>query len=29
MSAFFKVWFGEFVSLIGSNLTRFALGIWV
>lgn len=23
------IWFGQFISLIGSGLTRFALGVWV
>jgi len=27
--AFFLVWFGQLVSLIGSGLTGFALGVWV
>src|SRR5579883_373831 len=29
MQAFILIWFGQFVSLIGSGLTRFALGVWV
>lgn len=29
MQVFFLIWFGEAVSLIGSGLTRFALGVWV
>ena len=29
MSAFFTIWFGQLVSLIGSQLTGFALGVWV
>ncbi|MEH1790841.1 MFS transporter [Nostoc sp.] len=28
-SVFVLIWFGQLVSLIGSSLTRFALGIWV
>ncbi|HEX6288814.1 MAG TPA: MFS transporter [Herpetosiphonaceae bacterium] len=28
MRAFFIVWFGQLVSLIGSGLTTFALGVW-
>jgi MFS family permease len=28
MRAFFTVWFGQLVSLIGSQLTGFALGVW-
>ncbi|RCJ21833.1 MFS transporter [Nostoc minutum NIES-26] len=28
-SVFVLIWFGQLVSLIGSGLTRFALGIWV
>lgn len=27
--AFFLIWFGQLVSLVGSGLTGFALGIWV
>ena len=27
--AFFTVWFGQLISLIGSQLTAFALGVWV
>jgi len=27
--AFFTIWFGQLVSLIGSQLTGFALGVWV
>lgn len=29
MRAFFVVWFGQFVSMVGSNMTMFALAIWV
>lgn len=29
LSAFFAIWFGQLVSLVGSGLTRFALGVWV
>ncbi len=29
MKVFFLVWFGQLVSLIGSGLTNFALGVWV
>lgn len=29
MSVFLLVWFGQLVSLIGSGLTSFALGVWV
>jgi DHA3 family macrolide efflux protein-like MFS transporter len=29
MKTFFVVWFGQFISVIGSSLTSFALGIWV
>ncbi len=29
MQVFILIWFGQFVSLIGSGLTRFALGVWV
>ncbi|MGB8690453.1 MAG: MFS transporter [Microcoleus sp.] len=29
MGVFFLVWFGQLVSLIGSGLTNFALGVWV
>ena len=29
MRVFFFVWFGQLVSLIGSGLTNFALGVWV
>jgi MFS family permease len=29
MRAFFTVWFGQLVSVIGSQLTGFALGVWV
>jgi DHA3 family macrolide efflux protein-like MFS transporter len=29
MRAFFIIWFGQLVSLIGSQLTGFALGVWV
>jgi DHA3 family macrolide efflux protein-like MFS transporter len=29
MRAFFTVWFGQLVSLVGSQLTGFALGVWV
>jgi len=27
--AFFTIWFGQLISLIGSQLTGFALGVWV
>lgn len=29
MSKFLVIWLGQAVSLIGSGLTSFALGIWV
>ena len=29
LPAFFVIWFGQLVSLVGSGLTRFALGVWV
>ena len=29
MGVFLVVWFGQLVSLIGSGLTNFALGVWV
>lgn len=29
MGVFFLVWFGQLISLIGSGLTSFALGVWV
>lgn len=29
MRVFFTVWFGQLISLIGSSLTGFALGVWV
>ncbi|MBD2255226.1 MFS transporter [Nostoc parmelioides FACHB-3921] len=29
MSVFILIWFGQLVSIIGSSLTDFALGIWV
>ncbi|MFN8373270.1 MAG: MFS transporter [Anaerolineae bacterium] len=29
MGTFLFVWFGQLVSLVGSNLTNFALGVWV
>lgn len=29
MRTFTKIWFGQLVSLIGSGLTQFALGVWV
>ena len=29
MRAFFTIWFGQLISLIGSQLTGFALGVWV
>lgn len=29
MRTFLAVWFGQFVSMVGSNMTMFALGIWV
>lgn len=29
MRVFFTIWLGQFLSLIGSGLTRFALGVWV
>jgi MFS transporter, DHA3 family, macrolide efflux protein len=29
MRVFILVWFGQLVSLLGSGITRFALGIWV
>ncbi len=29
LRVFFLVWFGQFISMIGSGLTGFALGVWV
>jgi MFS family permease len=29
MRVFTLVWFGQLVSLVGSGLTQFALGLWV
>lgn len=29
MRVFLIVWFGQLISLIGSGLTNFALGVWV
>ena len=29
MTTFTVVWLGQFVSLLGSGLTSFALGVWV
>ena len=29
MTIFLIIWLGQFVSLIGSGLTSFALGVWV
>jgi DHA3 family macrolide efflux protein-like MFS transporter len=29
MRTFYLVWFGQMISLIGSNLTSFGLGVWV
>jgi DHA3 family macrolide efflux protein-like MFS transporter len=29
MRAFFIIWFGQLISMIGSQLTGFALGVWV
>ena len=29
MRVFFTIWFGQLVSLVGSQLTGFALGVWV
>jgi DHA3 family macrolide efflux protein-like MFS transporter len=29
MGTFFTIWFGQLISLIGSQLTGFALGVWV
>src|SRR5574341_198711 len=29
MRAFFTIWLGQLVSLVGSQLTGFALGVWV
>ena len=29
MSIFFIVWFGQLVSILGSNITNFALDVWV
>jgi len=29
MKLFTLIWFGQFISLMGSNITAFALGIWV
>lgn len=28
-STFFLLWFGQFISMVGSGLTGFALGVWV
>lgn len=29
MGTFFTIWFGQLISLVGSQLTGFALGVWV
>ena len=29
ITAFIVIWIGQFISIIGSGMTRFALGIWV
>jgi MFS transporter, DHA3 family, macrolide efflux protein len=29
LRTFFIIWIGQFVSIVGSSLTRFALGVWV
>lgn len=29
MRTFFTIWFGQMISLLGSQLTAFALGVWV
>lgn len=29
MHTFFKIWIGQLVSIIGSGLTSFALGVWI
>ena len=29
LRAFFIIWIGQLVSLVGSQLTGFALGVWV
>ena len=29
MRTFYLVWFGQLISLVGSNLTSFGLGVWV
>ena len=29
MKVFIIIWFGQLVSIVGSGLTRFALGLWV
>ena len=29
MRAFLTVWFGQMVSLLGSSITAFAIGLWL
>ncbi|HVT61748.1 MAG TPA: hypothetical protein VHR45_25540 [Thermoanaerobaculia bacterium] len=29
LRAFGLMWFGQLISLVGSGLTRFALGVWI
>lgn len=29
MRVFLVIWFGQFISTLGSGLTGFALGVWV
>ncbi|MBE0669433.1 MAG: MFS transporter [Anaerolineales bacterium] len=29
MRAFLTIWFGQLISMLGSGLTRFALGVWI
>ena len=26
---FFRIWFGQVVSMLGTSMTGFALGVWV
>lgn len=29
MRAFMVIWLGELISMVGSGLTSFALGVWI
>lgn len=29
MKTFFIIWIGQLISMIGSGLTSFALGVWI